>query len=219
MPVPATPKIYHIVHVDRLNSISSDGCLWCDAEAKRRAAPGTAIGMNRIKQRRLNKTLHSHSGLYVGACVPFYFCPRSVMLYMIYMANDPELAYRGGQGPIVHLEADLREVVAWANRNRRRWAFTLSNAGSNYFEDRCNLAQLRELDWDAVGAKYWSGYGIPSSIKENKQAEFLVEHSFPWELVSRIGVQSQQVCQQVAAEIQLSAHQPRIEIRLDWYYP
>ena len=37
-----------------------------------------------------------------------------------------ELAYRGGQGPIVHLEADLRDSVAWADQNRSRWAFTLS---------------------------------------------------------------------------------------------
>ncbi len=78
MLVPAAPKIYHIVHVDRLNSISSDGCLWCDAEARNRTAPGTAIGMNSIKQRRLNKTLNSHPGLYVGACVPFLF-PESTV--------------------------------------------------------------------------------------------------------------------------------------------
>ncbi len=218
MPVPAAPKIYHIVHVDRLNSISSDGCLWCDAEVWNRTVPGTAIGMNSIKQRRLNKTLNSYPTLYVGACVPFYFCPRSVMLYVISRRNHSELAYRGGQEHIAHLEADLNEVVAWANRNRRRWAFTLSNAGSKYFEDRCNLAQLKEIDWGAVRENHWSGSGISSLIKESKQAEFLVEHSFPWELVSRIGVRSQRVCQLVAAEIKQAAHQPQTGIRLDWYY-
>jgi hypothetical protein len=31
MPVPAQPKIYHIVHVDRLPSIVADGFLWSDA--------------------------------------------------------------------------------------------------------------------------------------------------------------------------------------------
>ena len=36
---------------------------------------------------------------------------RSVMLYVIDKANHPNLAWRGGQGPIVHIEADLREVV------------------------------------------------------------------------------------------------------------
>ena len=50
--IPDEPKIYHIVHVDRLASIIADE-LWCDAEVVRRAPPGTAIGMNTIKQRRL----------------------------------------------------------------------------------------------------------------------------------------------------------------------
>lgn len=31
MPVPANPKIYHIVHVDKLASITADGFLYSDA--------------------------------------------------------------------------------------------------------------------------------------------------------------------------------------------
>ncbi len=94
---PVDPKIYHIVHVDRLPSIIKDGWLWCDAETAKHALPGTTIGMNNIKQRRLNQLkLHSHMDLHVGDCVPFYFCPRSVMLYLIAQGNHPELTYRGG---------------------------------------------------------------------------------------------------------------------------
>ena len=187
MPSPAEPKIYHIVHVDRLSSIIADGNLWCDAEIARRQAvspgTGTTIGLSSIKQRRLTRlTLASHPGLYVGQCVPFYFCPRSVMLYVISQANHTELAYHGGQRPIIHLEADLRQSVAWAEQNGRRWALTLSNAGAHYFEDRSDLAQLREIDWEAVQAIRWAGSGISPSVKEGKQAEFLVEQSFPWEL-------------------------------------
>lgn len=124
--MPASPKLYHILHVDRLPSIVADGGLWCDAEIERHQLPGTVIGMNTIKQRRLRcLRLGSYPDLYVGDCVPFYFCPRSVMLYLIYCANHTELAYRGGQGPIVHLETDLHAVVAWAENNGLRWGFTL----------------------------------------------------------------------------------------------
>jgi hypothetical protein len=100
MPPPARPKIYHIVHVDRLPSMINDGHLWCDAVIIQRAVPGTTIGMGGIKQRRLTLPVDCHHGLRVGECVPFYFCSRSVMLYLLYQANHPELAYRGGQGPI-----------------------------------------------------------------------------------------------------------------------
>lgn len=218
VPIPARPKIYHIVHVDRLSLIIADGYLWCDAEMTRRAQPGTTIGMSTIKQRRLELTLSSHRDLHVGECVPFYFCPRSVMLYMIYQANHPELSYRGGQGPIVHLLADLNTTVAWANENHRRWAFTLSNAGARYFEDRSDLANLDDINWKAVQATTWSGEGVDPSLKEGKQAEFLIENRFPWQLVEGIGVSSQKVYQQVMEVLPREGHRPLVKINTDWYY-
>ena len=212
MPPPAEPKIYHIVHVDRLSPIVADGCLWSDAALQQRAHPGTTIGMSTIKQRRLTNPVTCRSGLNVGDCVPFYFCPRSIMLYVIHMANSPELDYRGGQSPIVHLEADLHESVDWAERHGRRWAFTLSNAGSRYFQDRCDLAQLGELYWAAIQAQDWR------ACKEGKQAEFLMEQSFPWKLVRRVGVHSVDTCERATAATQTSDHRPDVEIRREWYY-
>ena len=96
MPPPAAPKVYHIVHVDRLASIAADDTLWSDAVLQGRGQPGTTIGMSTIKQRRLTNPVKCCPGLNVGGCVPFYFCPRSVMLYLIDKANHPELDYRGG---------------------------------------------------------------------------------------------------------------------------
>lgn len=210
--VPQQPKIYHIAHVDRLPSIVADGFLWCDAEVVRRAPAGTTIGMSSIKQRRLTLPLGSHPDLHVGDCVPFYFCPRSVMLYLIYQGNHQELGYRGGQGPILHFEADLRAVVAWANAQPARWAFTLSNAGSYFFEDRNDLARLGEINWTAVQARGWRAH------KEGKQAEFLLEHRFPWHLIERIGVHSPVVYRQVVNALPANGHRPPVEVRADWYY-
>jgi hypothetical protein len=211
MAVPAQPKIYHICHVDRVPSIIASAGLLTDAVLLKQALPGTVIGMNHIKQRRLQLELASHPTLHVGECVPFYFCPRSVMLYLIRQQHQ-DLTYKGGQGPIVHLEADLLATVQWANAQARRWAFTLSNAGSYYFEDRADLARLHEINWDAVAARSWS------SCKEPKQAEFLLEQSFPWHLIERIGVQSRQIFTQVANALPAQGHRPTVEIRPEWYY-
>ena len=213
MLIPESPKIYHIIHVDRLSSVIKDGSLWCDAKVKRSTPPGTTIGIKGIKERRLNElTLKSHPDLKVGDCVPFYFCPRSVMLFVIYKMNHPQLEYKGGQEPIIHLEADLHETVAWANQNGRRWAFTLSNAGSKSFEDRRSLAHLGEIDWKAVQSTYWD------TCEENKQAEFLVEKSFPWMLVERIGVLSKPINYKVRSIVRNAKYQPRVEIKRNWYY-
>ena len=107
MPAPADPKIYHIIHVDRLRSVVKARGLLSEAKIASRKPAGTTIGMKDIKRRRLKELrLNSHPDLFVGDCVPFYFCPGSVMLYVISCANHPELSYRGGRCRIVHLEAD-----------------------------------------------------------------------------------------------------------------
>lgn len=211
MSLPKNPKIYHIVHVDRLPSIIADGHLLCDAEVEQRNLVGTTIGMTSIKLRRSRNKLKSRPDLRVGDCVPFYFCPRSIMLYLIYKKHW-DLTYQDGQEPIVHLEADLYDTIAWADKNNRKWAFTLSNAGSWDFEDFCDLTQLGRIDWNAVRARYWR------ECKEGKQAEFLVEGLFPWSLVRQIGVISRKFQRQVIEMLQVASYKPSVEIKTSWYY-
>jgi hypothetical protein len=212
--VPGRPSLYHITHVDNLPSILDDGGLWSDAAMIARGGPAAPIGMGSIKQRRLRLPVRCHPGDHVGDYVPFYFCPRSIMLYLIHRANHQELSYHGGQGPIVTLEADLRETVTWAEGEGRRWAFSLSNAGAFYTEFRNRLDQLGEVDWEAVAATDFRD----AQVKEGKQAEFLVREFFPWPLVRRIGVESASIQTRVARVLSGSAHRPLVEVHRDWYY-
>jgi hypothetical protein len=130
------------------------------------------------------------------------------------MGNHPDLDYRGGQDPIVHLELDLHSVAQWAVAQRKRSAFTLSNAGARYFEDRGNLADLNQIDWNAVQATNWRN----SDVKHSKQAEFLVEGEVAWNLVERIGVRSNAIGQRALAALGNATHRPTVEIKQDWYY-
>lgn len=136
------------------------------------------------------------------------------MLFVIHCANSPELKYRGGEGPIVHLEADFHEAVRWANEMRRRWAISLSNAGTAYATFRAALDALGEINWPAVRA---TDFRTPE-IKEGKQAEFLVHESFPWGLVSRIGVKSVQIRARVERALTNAAHRPAVVVMPNWYF-
>jgi hypothetical protein len=175
---------------------------------------GTVIGMTAIKERRLRLAVKCHSELHVGDCVPFYFCPRSIMLFVIHCANNSDLSYRGGQEPIVHLEADMHRLVQWAEANGRRWAFSLSNAAASYAQFRKELDQLNEINWTAVAATDFRS----ADIKEGKQAEFLVEQSCPWHLIERIGVLDRATGLKVSSALSGVAHRPQIEIMRRWYY-
>lgn len=215
MSPPARPKIYHITHGRNLAKIVAEHCLWSDAEMISRGGPEAMIGMSKIKKRRLEElTVPCHPGTKVGQFVPFYFCPRSVMLHILYRANHPDLAYREGQRPILHLEADLHEVIAWADAQGRPWAFTDKNAGSGYFQSFRDVAQLDRLNWGHIAN---TDFREPE-IKDAKQAEFLVYGSFPWTLVRTIGVISEKLAVRVREIVSISDHQPDVQVQTGWYY-
>ena len=211
---PSNPKIYHITHVDNLPSIIAAGGISSDAQRIRQGLVNTNIGMTEIKRRRLVLAVGCCPGTTVGEYVPFYFCPRSIMLFLIHRGNHPELSYRDGQRPIVHLEADLNKVVQWAEANNRQWAFSKSNAGAYYTQFFNRLAQLNEIDWAAVTALDFRD----SMIKEGKQAEFLVFDEFPWRFIEQIGVIDQQIAEQVAPLVSQAVYQPTVNIQRGWYY-
>ena len=211
---PTNPKIFHITHVDNLAAIIAAGCLRSDAAMIALGGPQASIGMSTIKQRRLGLPVTCHPGDHVGDYVPFYFCSRSIMLFVIHCANHPDLTYRGGQGPIVHLQADLHAVVTWAHQHARRWAFTTSNAGARYARFCDSIADLTQIDWSAVGS---NDFRDPT-VKEAKQSEFLVHDTFPWELIEAVGVHSPSVQAAAQATIATAAHRPRVDVRSWWYY-
>jgi len=210
--MPSTINLYHIVHMDNLPSIISDGFLYSDAYMRERKKDAVVIGMDTIKNRRLTQPLESRPGLHVGECVPFYFCPRSPMLYMFHKSNSLDITYRGGQEPIVHLVASMHHTVEWADNNNLRWAFTDSNAGSYYFHDYADLAQLNMVNWNAVNKIYWQ------DCRDEKQAEFLFEHCFPWGLIEEIGVYSNLEHETIHNMIKTHGKRVRINTKREWYY-
>ena len=215
MPLPPpAPKLYHITHVANLPSIVADGALWSDATLIARGGPAASIGMSSIKQRRLGLPVKCHPGDFVGGYVPFYFCPRSIMLFLIHCANHPEMKYTGGQAPILHLELDLKEVMLWADAQPRRWAFSLSNAGATYSEFRCRADQFDQIDWPAVANTDFRS----AAVKEGKQAEFLVADFVPWHLVRRVGAINPAVQAQAMRSMGGVVHRPTVEVCRPWYF-
>lgn len=211
---PQPTPLYHISHYTNLRSVLDAGGLLPDVEMINRGGPETAVGMNTIKQARLTRPVKCHPGAYVGEYVPFFFCPRSVMLYILHRGNHPELTYDGGQEPIIHLQADLDRVIGWANREDLPWAFTTGNARAGYARFLDNVAQLDQLNWDAVES---DDFRDPT-IKEGKQAEFLVHRFVPWTLVESIGVRSGEL-KRVVEEILLGAdHAPPVRVQPRWYF-
>ena len=211
----AQPKIYHITHVDNLASIVAAGYIEADGRRVGQGAGQTSIGMTEIKRRRLYEIAVScHKDTMVGEYVPFYLCPRSIMLFIIYKNNHPDMSYRGGQEPILHLQMDMESTIRWANENGVRWAFSDRNAGGRLADFYNSRNELNKIDWDAVNE---TDFRDPL-VKEGKQAEFLIHDTCPWHLVEKIGVLNEKIRNQVNSILQNVQHKPVVTIERTWYY-
>ncbi len=215
MTVPVQPKIYHITHVENLAQLASNGWLLSDARRLQQNLACRVVGMSTIKRRRLEQNeVSCHPGTKVGQYAPFYFCPRSIMLYILHMGNHPDLDYTEGQRPIVHLQADLAQTIEWANRSGVKWAFSDRNAGGTVVQYFNRWEDLNKVNWPAIEATDFRD----AFIKEGKQAEFLLYDTFPWELVEKIGVRDLGIAGQVQAAIARAGHRPSVSVEPGWYY-
>ena len=213
--VPCNPKIYHITHIDNLPNIAASMGLVSDENRIESGLSCSLVGMSTIKQRRLKEIeVSCYPGTKVGQYVPFYFCPRSVMLFILHKANNPELTYRGGQPPIVHLEADLNTVMNWANANTVRWAFSNGNAGAYITAFYKQPKELVHLDWAAINSTDFRD----AKIKEGKQAEFLMFDVFPWTLIEKIGTINSTMATKVKTALVGVEHQPIVAVEPNWYF-
>jgi len=212
---PDKVKICHITHVNNLPGIIQAGGLWSDAKRIELGLGANLIGMSRIKQRRLTEIdVSCYPGTKVGQYVPFFYCPRSIMLYILHRGNHDDIEYREGQGPIVHLVADFDASIQWAAEQRIPWALSPTNASARYTSFYNRRDDLHLIDWHAV---FNRDFRDPA-VKEAKQAEFLMFNWFPWHLVERIGVFDQNIQKVATHHIGSGTHQPPVRVENGWYF-
>ena len=127
--------LYHITDISNLPSILTNGGLLSDCALADVAHQ--VIGYPNIKQRRMTQyRVPCCENRYVGEFVPFYFCPRSPMLYTVNRGNTGRPP--GCQTSVVHLVTN----VAMAVNQGRPIAISDGNAGAGYATFRNDLAAL-----------------------------------------------------------------------------
>lgn len=84
---------------------------------------------------------------------------------------------------------------------------------------RCfnSLDDLKEVDMEAVGAKWWSSVTDPDLMRR-KQAEFLVKNSLPLNYLKGIAVYNKKAENQVKSLLSEYNVELPLKIKKDYYY-
>jgi hypothetical protein len=197
--------IYHITDVENLPGILAAGGLHSDVAMEQKNP--TVIGYTHIKQRRMKQIrVPCCSGRFVGEFVPFYFCPRSPMLFTINKENTGRPA--GCQQTIVHLVSSVQAGIGLG----QAWAVSDGNAGAFHTWFGSTLDAIKTLDWAAIRATDWRGK------THQKSAEFLVAEFFPWTGIHTIGCHNRGVAKQVEDLVNSQHHRPVVTVEPAWYY-
>jgi hypothetical protein len=204
--------IYHITHIENLPTILAQERLWCDRESAQRGLTKIGIAHAHIKERRAKRVVPTGPGGTLADYVPFYFAPRSPMLFAIH--RNQVVGYQGGQSDIVHLVSTAESVQT----SGRAFVFSDGHADmaiSTFFSD---LADLKQVDWKMMKETYWNDKPSDGDRKRRRQAEFLTHGFFPWNLVSELGVMNQAMAGKVNSLLAGAAHVPIVSVRRNWYY-
>ncbi|MFA0132181.1 DUF4433 domain-containing protein [Vibrio splendidus] len=198
-------KVSHITHINNLDGILTEGCLWSDSKRIDLKLNSKNIGYNHIKERRLQHRVEVAAGGTIGEYVPFNFCPRSVMLYVIHQGHDD---FHDGQDKIIHLISDTQTITT----SNQSCFFTDIHADLAFAEQIDDFSRLDELDFKKIHTKYWQQF------KEEKQAEFLAHKAVSWNCIRQIGVKTPELADKVKQIIANAQHQPDVLVKPEWYY-
>lgn len=205
------PPIYHFTHGSNLTPVLAAGELRAHSLAREETV--VDIADSGVKAWRETREVTCGPGGCVGDYVPFYFAPRSPMLFKI---------SRGGvdgvdrdQGPIVYLVSSTEAAVA----SGVDVVFTDGNAAkllSDFYND-LNLLE-EKVDWPLMATRYWHNTDEDGDRVRRRMAEFLVHQALPVERLTEIAVYGGSARQRVADILERVGIEIPITIRRDWYF-
>ena len=136
-----------------------------------------------IKARRTTIEVGCGPGGVVGDFVPFYFAPRSPMMFRL---EREHLEGKGdGQRPLIYAVADSDRLVA----EGLQCVFSDGNAAHGLTQFFPDLAQMAaKVDWQLMDAVVWANTPEDGDRVRRRQAESLVHRAVPLDLVEELAV-------------------------------
>lgn len=208
--IPQKVVLYHFTTLSNLAGIVQTGALLC----KNLSPPQIDNASDPEIQKRRSKTeVPCAQGGTLHDYVPFYFAPRSPMLFKVTRGGVP--SFKGNPEEFVYLLSSLGSVEVIS----LPFAFTDSHPLTlpyNFYDD---LKHLGKVDWNVMKARQWSSEE-DTGMMGRRQAEFLVYQRFPWDQVERAAAKTPVMARRVVELLGKYPSAKRVEVlvKKDWYY-
>lgn len=207
--------IAHFTHVDHLATVIQHGLL-SDTAARAAGVLTAEVGDLGIKDQRRQRAVPLPPGGAVADYVPFYFAPRSPMMFAISRGNVP--SYQGGTARLVYLFSTLERLHGLGHGP----VLTDRNAALNYAEyrafDPADPIDDDFIDWGLMNQQYWNNTLDDPQRVERRMAEALVHERVTWDAITEIGTQSEMIANEVRAVLAGARSHVPVNVRPCWYF-
>lgn len=155
--------LYHMTHINNIPSIVKNNGLYAYSLIHQKSVSYQDVANVDVQDKRSQKTVPISPGGNLHDYVPFYFAPRSPMLYSI--VNDGV-----SQEDIVYFMTNTTTI----QRDEYEYVFTDSHAIMRLTSYYSSLQDLDRIDWDIMQSRYWHDRVDYPNRKMKRQAEFLI---------------------------------------------
>lgn len=226
--IPNKIFVFHFTAFRNLKSILKSGALKSKIALKREKIIPINIACNNIQDKRA-RTMVGHHGRTLHDYVPFYFAPRSPMLYSVVGKNVPE-AEETNQDNFIYFVTDISNLL---NTDFRFTDYQAVSAYANFYK---NQEDLDKVCWDLIHERPHLPPACPPfpgycqyfhnrdteeryvKRKEARQAEFLVFESVALNKITLIVVKNEKMKYDVENMLHEFGINIKVEVRRDWYF-
>lgn len=196
-----------MTHIKNLPSIFENKGLAAYSEIATKNTLYQDIANSDIQIRRSGTHVPLPPGGDLHDYVPFYFAPRSPMLYSV-INNGVN------QRDIVYFVTDTLRI----HQSGFPYLFTDGHAIMFLTEFYARLDDLDKIDWSVMKELYWADTKEDPDKKWRRQAEFLVHQQVPMDLFTGLAVIDEETKEKVEALLQHHHIDKPVGIRKNFYY-
>ncbi|WP_043731186.1 type II toxin-antitoxin system toxin DNA ADP-ribosyl transferase DarT [Nocardia asiatica] len=204
--------VYHITRLEHLPSMIEHG-IWSDRLASERSLTTISVAHGHIKARRAQRRVPVGPGGTLADYVPFYFAPRSPMLYAIHKGNVAN--HNSDCTRIVYLVTSVQQL-------RQRGHIVVGSdrhAVMSYARFTADDSELTGfVDWALMEQRLWFDVPEYPDRSERRQAELLVHEHVAWDSIQGVATRTEAVNIEVRRLIEASGRSTRTAAKPEWYF-
>ena len=199
--------LYHLTHINNLPSIIKRKSLWSHSRIKTHEISYNDVANQDVQTRR------ERTKIPVGMCgslhdyVPFYFAPRSPMLYVINRQHT-------SQQEMVYFMTNTTTI----QQHCSDFVFTDAHAIRRLTNFYTELKDLDKIDWTIMRAPVWADTDADPNRKARRQAEFLVYNEVPITACLGVAVHNNQVKHKIEQLLQQNGISLPVAVRRQFYF-